>query len=86
MMNPGWESVIESACQDLTLGGVIVVVDFHDSAFSIFKRWMRLNHVRLDGHLLPKLQDTFQPKTLNIHKAYAGIWEYVMFIGQKVHN
>ena len=83
MMNPGWERVLESAVQDLAHGGVIAVVDFHDSAVSAFKHWMGLNHVRLDGHLLPKLQEACLPKTLNVRQAYLGIWEYMTFVGEK---
>ena len=83
MFNPGWEEAIEYAFQDLSKGGLIAVVDFHDSRFVWFKRWMKLNHVRLDGHLLPKLQYCFQPKTATIRKAYAGIWDYCLFIGGK---
>ena len=56
MFNPGWEQAIDCAYRDLDVGGIIAVVDFHHSRFSFFKRWLALNHVRLEGHLLPLLQ------------------------------
>ncbi|MFZ2089950.1 MAG: class I SAM-dependent methyltransferase, partial [Desulfobaccales bacterium] len=50
MFNPGWEQALSAASRDLAPGGAIAVVDFHDSRSALFKRWMGLNHVRLDGH------------------------------------
>ena len=83
MFNPGWEEALDYAYQDLAEGGQIAVVDFHDSTFPGFKSWMRLNHVRLDGHLVPKLERRFHTHSLHIRKAYAGIWSYFMFLGEK---
>jgi S-adenosylmethionine-diacylgycerolhomoserine-N-methlytransferase len=83
MINPGWDHAIECAYSDLAQGGLIAVVDFNDSALFLFKRWMRLNHVRMDGHLLPKLESRFQPRTLEIRRAYGGVWTYLIFLGEK---
>lgn len=83
MINPGWEQVIESAYEDLNPGGQVAVVDFHDSNFPSYKRWMGVNHVRLDGHLLPKLKSTFKTVKSEVNKAYFGWWEYMLFLGQK---
>jgi S-adenosylmethionine-diacylgycerolhomoserine-N-methlytransferase len=82
MMNPGWDLAIESAQQDLRLGGLMAVVDFHDSNWPLFKWLMRI-HVRLNGHLLPKLQTCFQPRWVEIRPAYAGFWHYLLFVGAK---
>ena len=82
MMPKDWESAIEYAQQDLRPGGLIAVVDFNDSSFSWFKRWMGLNHVRMDGHLLLRLRSSFRPLYLEINHAYAGWWSYFLFIGQ----
>ncbi|MGE0684559.1 MAG: class I SAM-dependent methyltransferase [Candidatus Binatia bacterium] len=81
-MNPGWASAIERAPCDLTETGVIAVVDFHDSPLRLFKAWMRFNRVRLDGHLLPKLEACFRPRVLDLHNAYGGAWSYLLFIGE----
>lgn len=83
MMNPDWQQVLCCAQSDLAAGGLIAVVDFHNSAWPFFKRWMGVNHVRLDGHLLPELTCMFQPLHCKTQRAYGGWWEYFLFIGQK---
>jgi S-adenosylmethionine-diacylgycerolhomoserine-N-methlytransferase len=83
MINPGWEHAIECAYCDLAQGGLIAVVDFNDSRFPLLNRWMRLNHVRMDGHLLPELKSCFQPRTFEILRAYGGVWTYFKFLGEK---
>ena len=82
MMHKNWESVIEYARQDLKPGGLIAVVDFNDSGFGWFKRWMGINHVRMDGHLLPRLQSSFRSLNLEVNHAYGGLWSYFLLIGQ----
>ena len=81
MMNPGFEQALDAARDDLAPGGLFAAVDFHDSPFAVFKAWMRLNHVRLDGHLLPKLTRNFSPEIQAIRPAYSGIWSYLLFVG-----
>lgn len=83
MFNPGWEEAIENASADLAPGGLIAVVDFHDTPFGWFERWMGVNLVRMDGHLLPKLQTCFQPRQEEVRRAYGGLWRYFLFIGMK---
>jgi S-adenosylmethionine-diacylgycerolhomoserine-N-methlytransferase len=83
MFNPGWEQALTAASQDLVPGGAIAVVDFHDSVFSLFKRWMGLNHVRLDGHLLPGLKSRFPLHEATVRPAYGGVWSYFRFLGRK---
>lgn len=86
VMNPGWASAIERAHGDLTKNGVIAVVDFHDSPLPLFKAWMRCNQVRLDGHLLPKLETCFCRRVLDLHYAYGGAWSYLLFIGERPND
>jgi S-adenosylmethionine-diacylgycerolhomoserine-N-methlytransferase len=83
MFNPGWQQAIEHAHHDLAAGGIIAVVDFHSSPFPWFARWMALNHVRMQRHLLPLLQQSFQSQHSEVHKAYAGLWQYFVFLGVK---
>lgn len=83
MINPQWEALIHQAYKDLRPGGVIAVVDFHNSRFPFFKRHMAGHHVRMDGHILPVLRDNFQEVHGRVKRAYAGVWEYVLFVGQK---
>jgi len=83
MINPGWEEAMQRAYDDLEEGGLIAVVDFHDSPFKFFHRWMGYNHVRMDNHLLPVLQKRFTPVLLEVDQAYGGLWSYFLFIGKK---
>ncbi len=83
MFNPGWEAAIECARQDLSEDGRIAVVDFHDTRWRLFRRWMGFNHVRMEGHLLDKLREQFLPREVSIRRAYGGLWRYMLFIGSK---
>ena len=86
MFNPGWEDAISTAYKDLSPGGTIAVVDFHDSPLAAFKQWMAFNHVRMEGHLLPELQARFRSLVSETRRAYGGLWHYLLFIGQKTEN
>lgn len=83
MINPGWEDAIQRAHEDLVEGGLIAVVDFHDTPFHFFRRWMGYNHVNMDNHLLPALKKHFTPVQLEVNQAYGGLWSYFIFIGKK---
>jgi len=83
MINPGWERAVDAALRDLRPGGRLAVVDFHDTPFAGFRRWMGVNHVRMDGHLLPYLDARCQPVERTLSNAYSGSWRYFMFIGHK---
>jgi len=83
MFNPGYDPAIDAAYRDLAVGGHIAVVDFHDTAFPAFARWMGVNHVRMDGQLHPPLRARFAPVTDRLHRAYGVAWRYLMFVGRK---
>lgn len=83
MFNPGWDQALKVAHLDLSPCGSIAIVDFHDSASKAFKKWMGLNHVRLDGHLLPHLVSLFPVHRGSVHPVYNGLWSYFCFLG---HN
>jgi S-adenosylmethionine-diacylgycerolhomoserine-N-methlytransferase len=83
MVNPNWETLILQAQVDLPEGGYIAVVDFHDTPLPIFRRWMRFNHVRMEGQVLPFLQTRFSSVKVEKRTAYLGLWTYFLFIGQK---
>ena len=83
MINPGWERAVDAALRDLCPGGRLAVVDFHDTPFAGFQRWMGVNHVRMEGHLLPELRARFQPLDSAVHRAYGGLWRYFHFVGTK---
>ncbi len=81
MINPGWEAVLSHAARDLAPQGVIAVMDFHDTPFGFFRRWMGVNHVALNGHLLPALTAQFTPQLAKPCRAYGGVWRYFYFMG-----
>lgn len=83
MINPGWAEVIAAAAGDLAPGGRLAVVDFHGSQAAWFRRWMGLNHVRLDRHLLPALEAACRPERSEVRRAYGGWWKYFLFLGRK---
>ncbi len=83
MINPGWEQALQAASRDLGADGWIAVVDFHASASARFKKWMALNHVRLEEHLLPSLEAHFQPRAVTVTPTYRGLWSYFSFIGTR---
>ena len=83
MFNPGWEEAIACAAQDLKPGGLFALVDFHDSRLPAFKKWMGVNHVRMDGQLQPVLRAAFTPVIDRVKAAYGGVWNYHLFVGRK---
>ena len=83
MINPGFEDVLQSAVADLSSQGLIAVIDFNDSPFTWFQRWMEVNLVRMDHQLIPVLTETFTPLICNVKPAYFGLWTFFYFLGQK---
>lgn len=81
MFNPGWDIAINAAKQQLSDNGKIAIVDFHHSRFKAYRDWMGVNHVKMEAHLSPKLENEFTSVQKEIRKAYFGVWEYVLFIG-----
>ena len=83
MFNPGWDKALTTAGQDLSPEGAIAVVDFHDSSSRRFKQWMGFNHVRLDSHLLPRLEDLFLAGEWSVRPVCGGLWSFFLFLGQE---
>lgn len=81
MMNPGYEYVLEACQKDLSPGGAIAVVDFHESRWHWFRRWMGMNHVRMEGHIQSQLRRLFDSECREEHRAYAGLWHWILFVG-----
>lgn len=86
MFNPGWEQAIQAAKADLNPGGLLAVVDFSHTRSGLFRRWMGVNHVRMEGHLWPETSTRLEPLVDERHPAYAGIWHYGMFIGRNASH
>jgi len=86
MMNPGWEQALHAARQNLSTDGLLAVVDFADTTHTAFRRWMAVNHVRMEGQLLPALHQQFTPRRCEQRRVYAGLWQYLLFIGTKSNS
>lgn len=84
MIEPGWERALDTALDDLQPEGAVAVVDFHDTPNAGFRRWMARNHVRMDGHLLPRLNARCRPITQTVRVAYGGGWRYFSFLGSPI--
>ncbi len=82
MMDSGVGEAIAAAALELAPGGRLAVVDFHGSRHLWFRRWMRLNHVRMDEHVLPLLRARFHGEWVLVEGAYGGLWRYFLFLGQ----
>lgn len=83
MINPQFYELIDQAQYDLKEDGYVAVVDFHDTKVPFYKKFMRANHVRLDGQILPLLEEKYTSQLNEVKKGYFGVWEYMKFLGQK---
>ena len=84
MFNPGFEAALDAARLHLRPGGLVAVADFCDSPLPWFRSWMGVNHVRLDGQLLPQLTRRFAVARQDIRPAYGGVWRRFSFLGRKM--
>lgn len=82
MINPGFETVLAACREDLSRDGSIAVVDFHESRWRWFRRWMGVNHVRMDGQILRELRSHFEPVVCRVHHGYGDLWRYLVFVGR----
>jgi S-adenosylmethionine-diacylgycerolhomoserine-N-methlytransferase len=84
MINPGYADVLRLCEQDLSANGCVGVVDFHDSRFAWFRRWMGLNHVRMDGQILEALQRRgFKLQSCLVRSAYGGMWRWFVCLASR---
>ena len=81
MVNPNWENLVLQAKKDLGKDGIVAIVDFDTSKFKWFRSWMQFNHVRMEGHILPFLEQHFTHVKLECRRAYFGLWHYTVYIG-----
>lgn len=82
MINPGYDEVLSLCRRDLGEGGVIAVVDFHETRWSWFRKWMGVNHVRMEGQILDRLESGFHTVIREVRGGYGDLWRYVTFVGR----
>lgn len=83
MMGGNVEGILQQTANDLSKKGYIAVVDFHTTPFRWFEKWMKTNHVSLNGSLLPLLSKYFHPADSKTRNVYFGLWSYFHFIGRR---
>lgn len=76
------EAVLQQVHEDLKIDGAVAVVDFHNSPFGWFQRWMGRNHVKMNGQLLALLKKCFTTEAASVSNAYLGLWQYFTFVGR----
>jgi len=75
MINPGYDEVLALCNLDLSPHGSLAIVDFHDTRFAWFRRWMGVNHVRMDGQILAALEKSrLNLDSCSVTRAYGGLW------------
>jgi S-adenosylmethionine-diacylgycerolhomoserine-N-methlytransferase len=82
MINPQYIDLIQQSKKDVKEGGYVAVVDFHKANFGFYRQFMKGNHVKLEGQVLPVLLENFEPVLCKIKPGLAGVWNYLMFVGK----
>ncbi len=86
MINPGYARVLHLCRQDLAPTGIVAIVDFHDTRFAWFRRWMGVNHVRMDRQILAELRSSgMQLPRFDVRSAYGGWWHWLICLAQTAH-
>ncbi|HKL17980.1 MAG TPA: class I SAM-dependent methyltransferase [Halalkalibaculum sp.] len=83
MIGDSIEKILQQVHEDLNPDGYVGVVDFHNTPFNWFRRWMSKNHVKINGTLPSLLRKYFTEQRYAVKKAYLGFWEYFTFIGRR---
>lgn len=83
MMEKPLKNIFQKMNGDLAADGCLAIVDFHTSPFNLFKKWMKKNHVNMNGDLYPLLRQHYRPIYENVKKAYFGLWSYFLFVGKE---
>lgn len=82
MINPGFDEVLRICQADLSERGLVAVADFHETRWGWFRRWMGVNHVRMEGQVLDCLRRHYQPLVCQVHHGYGDLWRYLVFLGR----
>jgi|JI7StandDraft_1071085.scaffolds.fasta_scaffold00301_33 S-adenosylmethionine-diacylgycerolhomoserine-N-methlytransferase len=83
MTHPHTEALLAAAWQRVAPGGVLAIVDFHDTPLKPFRQWMAVNHVRMHGELPGYVRDLGGDVQLKRYCAFGGLWRYVQVMVEK---
>jgi len=74
---------IEKRARDLLApGGMLAIVDFHQTPLAWFERWMGRNHVGFDAAWPERAASGLEIKLQRSQSAYARCWQYASLIAQ----
>jgi S-adenosylmethionine-diacylgycerolhomoserine-N-methlytransferase len=73
--------ILHNIRRRLNPAGTLAIVDFEVSGFALFRRWMRVNHVALDGSVLQALSIFAKVEHQSSHQAF-GLWRWFMWLGR----
>lgn len=82
MVNPGYGVWLTSAHRSLAADGVVCVVDFHDSPHAWFRRWMAMNHVRMESQLRAAMLARGELCLYRERRGLLGLWRYNLMISR----
>jgi S-adenosylmethionine-diacylgycerolhomoserine-N-methlytransferase len=84
MINPGYADVLRLCQRDLSPSGSLAIVDFHDTPYPCFRRWMGINHVRFDGQILNALRESgLRIEHCTVRSAYGGLWRWLTLLASR---
>lgn len=78
-----WKNQLEQAYDDLKPGGLIVVLDFYTISTKLLTKQFDKHQRIVRPQLLTELESRFAVLSLDIYKAYFGLWKYFSFVGMK---
>jgi len=82
MFNPGYAECLEDAHHLVEDHGFVCVVDFHASPYAWFRRWMGMNHVKMESQLLKAIQELGELVFYREGYGMGGIWRYNAMISR----
>lgn len=84
MINPGCDDVLRTSLADLSPAGHLALVDFHDTPAPWFRRWMGVNHVRMEGQILAALDAAgLRTEPRLVRPAYGGLWRWFLCLAAR---
>ena len=80
-----WRMALACGHSELWAGGRIGVVDFckRSNSSKWFTEWLAINHVQADRPYEETLQRLFDEKTHLRCDAWAGLWSFYLFVGER---
>ncbi len=82
MLRESHPALLDQAVLDLDKGGVICVADFENTRFALYHRFMKSQHIQVEGQLLPQLDKRFEAIIRQVRPAYFGLWTYLVYVGK----